>query len=244
MRLPNIYQSQSMDDIVFENRNKNYGAYALRKQNDVHVLRGMLFVSFIVLAFSIYILSRKVAPDLIEDHTIVTLQVIERPDIVLPANKMEAIPTASSAAKATTSKFTEVKAVPDEKGVDKQLTARDALSGKQIGLHIDSSGISIDSNPIVTTGTGSEKKAPVSLTVDSGEPSVVADVMPSFDKLAAWLQKNIKYHRMAIDQGMEGKVYVQFIVNADGSIVDVIIIRGIGFGCDEAALLAVNKMPK
>jgi len=49
---------------------------------------------------------------------------------------------------------------------------------------------------------------------------------------------------MAREAGVKGKVYVQFVVEKDGSITDIKIIRGIGSGCDAEAKRAVKRMPK
>ena len=65
--------------------------------------------------------------------------------------------------------------------------------------------------------------------------------------MEAWneyLRKNLKYPTQARRMGIEGTVYVVFVVNTDGSIQDVEILRGIGGGCDEEALRVVSNAPK
>jgi periplasmic protein TonB len=59
-----------------------------------------------------------------------------------------------------------------------------------------------------------------------------------------YLSKNLKYPTQARRMGIEGTVYVVFVVNTDGSIQDVEILRGIGGGCDEEALRVVKNAPK
>lgn len=72
--------------------------------------------------------------------------------------------------------------------------------------------------------------------------------MPEFpggiSKLLAFLEKNIKYPIMAVETGIEGIVYVEFVVEKDGSITDVRVLRSIGGGCDEEAIRVIKKMPK
>ncbi|MEN8225218.1 MAG: energy transducer TonB, partial [Bacteroidota bacterium] len=63
-------------------------------------------------------------------------------------------------------------------------------------------------------------------------------------KLYAYLGNNIKYPVMAKESGIQGKVYVTFVVETDGSITDVKVLRGIGGGCDEEAIRVVSTMPK
>lgn len=59
-----------------------------------------------------------------------------------------------------------------------------------------------------------------------------------------FLQDNIKYPIMAKESGIQGTVYVTFVVERNGSVTDVKILRGIGGGCDEEALRVVKNMPK
>ncbi|MBI9033266.1 MAG: energy transducer TonB [Bacteroidales bacterium] len=58
-----------------------------------------------------------------------------------------------------------------------------------------------------------------------------------------FLMKNIKYPTMAKESGIQGTVYVSFVVEKNGKITDVRILRGIGGGCDEEAVRVVNMMP-
>jgi len=55
------------------------------------------------------------------------------------------------------------------------------------------------------------------------------------------LQQLIKYPQMAREAGIEGRVYVQFIINKNGEVEDPTVIRGIGGGCDQEALRVVKK---
>lgn len=74
-----------------------------------------------------------------------------------------------------------------------------------------------------------------------------ASEMPSFEggmnKFYAFMGKNIKYPRRAKQIGIEGRVFVQFIVEKDGSLSDIQVVKGIGAGCDEEALRAMNLVP-
>jgi protein TonB len=75
----------------------------------------------------------------------------------------------------------------------------------------------------------------------------VVESMPEFKggmaKLYTYLGNNIKYPVMAKESGIQGKVYVTFVVERDGSITDVRVLRGIGGGCDEEAIRVVAGMP-
>jgi len=78
----------------------------------------------------------------------------------------------------------------------------------------------------------------------------VVEQMPEFPggtkAMYEYLGKNINYPQVAKEAGIQGKVYVSFVVGKDGSITDVKILRGIPGGkmCDNEALRVVKKMPK
>jgi len=59
-----------------------------------------------------------------------------------------------------------------------------------------------------------------------------------------FLQDNIKYPPMAKESGIQGTVYITFVIERDGSVTDVQLLRGIGGGCDEEAMRVVKNMPK
>lgn len=71
--------------------------------------------------------------------------------------------------------------------------------------------------------------------------------MPEFpggeDALQAYLSKNIKYPKQANEQGIHGRVVLNFVVNENGEISDIVRVRGIGYGCDEEAMRVIKSMP-
>lgn len=113
-----------------------------------------------------------------------------------------------------------------------------------------------------------EEKIEVNFDVDVKEEMVIREVViadaPVVEKadeifdvvenapefpggMEAWYQylnKNLKYPTQARRMGIEGTVYVVFVVNTDGTIQDVELLRGIGGGCDEEAIRVVSSAPK
>jgi periplasmic protein TonB len=70
-------------------------------------------------------------------------------------------------------------------------------------------------------------------------------VFPGGDlAMKKFLMDNIRYPVMANQSGIQGTVHVTFVVERDGSVTDVRILRGIGGGCDEEALRVVRNMPR
>ena len=76
----------------------------------------------------------------------------------------------------------------------------------------------------------------------------IAEEMPAFPggeaKLMEYVAKNVKYPQIARETGVQGRVYVNFVVEPDGSVSNVSVLRGIGGGCDEEAIRVVKSMPK
>ena len=94
------------------------------------------------------------------------------------------------------------------------------------------------------------------VVLDQGEPKdeivdVIHDIvesMPSFEGGIAEFYKfvgnNLKYPAQARRMGIEGKVFVHFIIDKDGSLSDIKVVRGIGAGCDEEVVRIVQMSPK
>ena len=84
--------------------------------------------------------------------------------------------------------------------------------------------------------------------VSETEVFTIVEEMPAYpggdDKLYEYLGKNIKYPQIARESGIQGRVFVNFVVEPDGSVSNVKVMRGIGGGCDEEAVRVIKTMPK
>ena len=76
----------------------------------------------------------------------------------------------------------------------------------------------------------------------------IVEEMPSFpggeQKLLEFVAKNTKYPQIARESGIQGRVFIGFVVEPDGSISNVKVLRGIGGGCDEEAVRVIKSLPK
>ena len=79
------------------------------------------------------------------------------------------------------------------------------------------------------------------------KPLIMAEKMPVFPggekELEKFIKKNLRYPKKAKKAGIEGHVFVRFVVEADGTIKNIAVNNGLGYGCDEEAIRLVNKMP-
>lgn len=120
--------------------------------------------------------------------------------------------------------------------------ATDILSSLDIfNTEIDG-GTGIDVMPIVYQ-IKDEKEVENEMQVH-----IIVEEMPEFPggqaALAVYLRNNLQYPPLASDTGISGKVYVQFVVNKDGSITDVQVTRGVDASLDKEAVRVVANMPK
>lgn len=86
---------------------------------------------------------------------------------------------------------------------------------------------------------------------DFGTGDEIYDVVeedPSFprgiDNFRKFLGSNIVYPRIARDLGVQGRVVVQFVVEKDGSVSDIVVVKSLGSGTDEEAIRVLQKSPK
>lgn len=247
-------------DIIFAYRNKTYGAYELRKNYDKRMLfSGLLMCSFVLLFVGWNAFRNEGSIDF--DNTTstprrdtVTIRTVELPKA--KAVPKQQVDVAHQGRTAKTDQFTTTKVVKDN-DVDKpQLkpVSDDALAGpvNNAGL---SGGKAIALDHSVQDGTDDpaanlSKKGnndPVDRPTDN-EPMTFVSEKPIFPggeaALRKYLAANLVYPIQARRDEVSGSVQVSFVVNTDGSIVDVKIIRGVGSGCSEEALRVVKSMPK
>lgn len=238
----------TLDDIVFENRNKAYGAYELRTHYTTNINRALLIgVScFLLMLLTNFLFARQKANEerLIEvDLTAKNiheeeLPIIEKSKEIEPPKPIEQVKTVAFL-------IPEVvvdtdKETPPPRPEDMENAV---ISNKtQDGIETDE----IAANP--PTEVKSVEKAIVELPEEDNTAFITVEVQPSFmggnSEMYKFLGKNLKYPTAAQRANIQGKVFLSFIVEKDGSITDIETLKGIGFGCDEEAMRVVKLMPK
>jgi len=74
-------------------------------------------------------------------------------------------------------------------------------------------------------------------------PEIKPTPQGGYEGFYKYLAKNIKYPRQAIQLNVQGKVFLSFIVEKDGTLTDITLIRGIGAGCNEEAIRVLKECP-
>ncbi|MBL7951093.1 MAG: energy transducer TonB [Flavobacteriales bacterium] len=105
-------------------------------------------------------------------------------------------------------------------------------------------------SPLLFAQEGTITQEPEAITpavVDPDEALAIAEVMPVHpggeEAMFKYLMKELKYPELAVENGIQGVVYVNFVVERDGTITTIRVLRGIGAGCDEEAMRVVRNMP-
>ncbi|MFN8154477.1 MAG: TonB family protein [Bacteroidia bacterium] len=226
-------------EMVFQNRNKNYGAYVIRTGYNKTTAQALI-ASLIGFAFliSLPVIIKLIGGD--ETKTVdkpveVTVDLKEPP----PLDKNEPPPPPPPPPPPTieTVKFTPPVVVDREIEDEEQPPPQEQLSETNVGV-VTQEG---DEN-----ATELPPEEPVA-DPDAGKVFTFVEEQAEFpggeEARIAYLQKNIKYPALARENGIEGTVYLTFVVGPDGAIRDVKMLRGIGFGCDEEAIRVAKNMP-
>jgi protein TonB len=257
-----ILQSDYLD-LVFDNRNKQYGGYELRKHYNRRALKALGVTCFaIVLSIGVPTILGKlnakepvIAEAKHERDVLVTTTNIDFPKPrIKPPKPVEGI--AAPERTAATIKNPVPKIVPNEKVTPdvkppdtKELENK--LSGPVNNPGEEGEVIAMTDKPHkgpYGNGTGPGKEKEGGTTESNNKPIVIAEEMPEFPggakALAAFIRDNLRYPLAAREEEIEGKVIITFVVNAQGAIEGAEVRRGIGGGCDKEALRVVNAMPK
>lgn len=241
-------------DIVFEGKNKSYGAYAMRQSSTKrHVIAFTIMLFFVtsVALLPTVINTVKAATSVPNEgyegeYTITTIVDLETkledpklPDLVLaePPKIMAEI------------KFTPPTIVEDElMDPEKAMTAMTELTKTKIPIgkndylegSFDRDAISLDE--IKAHNVIIESK------IEEDKPIIIAEVMPQFPggekEMYSYINQNLKYPAIAQETGTQGKVTIRFVVGKTGEILNVQILRGFDPACDKEALRVVKSMPR
>ncbi|MBO0938275.1 energy transducer TonB [Fibrella sp. HMF5335] len=238
----------NFDDLIFEHRNQAYGAYDLRKAyratlGRAVVLGSLLFVGALQIP-SLYALVKPERTAFMDEITLtnVTTEAPPEDKVVIPP-KEEIAPTVATVKNLVPEVVADAPDdVPPIATVDE---LKEAISGQT--TQEGTGDMEIIAPPESSAPTAIEQ-AIEKPEVNDDAPFTVVEQQPEFpggiSALAAYLQRNLHYPGAASSAGVSGKVYLNFIVNTDGSLVDVEVIKGIGFGCDDEALRVVKNMPR
>lgn len=238
--------SSKLNEVIFENRNKNYGAYAIRQSYNDSLMKSIVCLSsVIVLVFgSAFAYNKATKEPSIEkliffsDPELDPIEYTTKVDvtpITEPVENTAAAATAPAGAIATV-----INDGAPEPTTPTNLST--PINGVGTETATGVSPIGTETSSITTISVAATP------AVVPTEVVIVADEMPEFDGgtigLMRYVGQNIVYPSVAREIGVEGVVYVSFVVNETGNVENAKVIKGIGYGCDEEVIRVVSKMPR
>ena len=236
----NIRKIFDLDDLTFENRNREYGAYQLRKKYNGAVSAGIIIASVIVsliiiLPFALTPRSEKILTGNIV-YIPVQMESLEPPidRIIVPA----ASPPPGAARVQEIIKYVAPEVVDTIMPSEPKTVSTDEILAQTTGESTDSEGFGMgDDLSLGQDGT------------ETDDPFFLVEVMPSFrggdiNRFREWVQKRTNYPQAAIEAGIKGKVYLTFIIEPDGSVSSVTVVRGVAPIIDDEAVKAIQASPR
>ena len=246
--LPKFGKNATLDDIVFQNKNHEYGAFAIRKGylstvNKAFYLGSTLFV----IAMGMPTIYAKLyykdltPPPILRDLINVNKTPPTTPPVELPPPPpIEKIPDVASSRLLPPEIVTEVDPAEELPPTQEEMVKAPPSDETNVGNPNDIAPV-IDETPVKTI-------EPVEIATVEPEIFIVLEQQASYPgglpELIKFLGKNLKYPSQAQRANVSGKVFLDFIVDRNGEISNVQVVKGIGFGCDEEAIRVVNAMPR
>jgi protein TonB len=241
------YENTRMLDMIFENRNKSYGAYALRSTSNSRTSKALLitFTSILLLGFGKLVSDKMKGNYTMKSGPIVIAEPIpevhfEKPEIKIdPPKPQVEQPQAIAAERNTEMHVTTNEQASDSVPTVEQL--RNVESGISTNLNGNTRG--------ATDGQGAAETFEVAqATPVSNQPLIRSEIMPEFpggdEALLRFLHAKTIYPDYERDIDIEGKALVRFVVNEDGTISNATVIKKDSPGFAKEALRVVAMMPK
>lgn len=227
-------------DMVFEGRNKAYGAYVLRKENPKVTLIA-LFIGATVFAALLALPMIDWGSD--KEEVVEKVVMVDMANLPPPPEEVKPLipppPPPPPAPKIDEVKFVKPKVVEKEKVVEEIKTIEE-LKDKNVGSK-DVKGR--DDGKIVIDAPSGEGDKDVKIVEDNTIYNAV-EVRPEFpggmQKFLDFVGKNYR----APEEDIKGKVFVQFVVEKDGTLTDIKVMRDIGYGTGAEAIRVLKKCPK
>lgn len=246
--------SRDWTEMVFEGRNKEYGAYRLRKNAGKRNLYSLITIFIAALAIwggiSLvkFVESRTKS---VAQTSVAEISALNQPkkkaevkqqkkvQLEQPEKVVERVKSSVKFTAPVIKKDDQVKPEDELKTQEELMNTKTAIGALDVKGNDDANGEVLKLKEAVAQP---EPKPEVEKVFD------VVEQMPSFpggpSALMEWLSNNVKYPVVAQENGVQGRVVVSFVVERDGSITDVKVVRGVDPSLDKEASRVVRAMPR
>ena len=250
--------SKEWRDIVFEGKNQQFGAYEMRKNSDARHNKAMIVVVIVIaIAFILPLLVNTVLPKAEEKPEDLTEQALVNLDNTVdeeqdqPEEEQQRveveIPEALPEEILNTVKVTELAIVEDEKvNAEDEIKTQDELKETTTAFGQSDFDKGTDDRNVVREHKDEivvEEKKPV----EENKVFTTVEQMPQFPggdaELMKYIQKNLKYPPVAMENNIQGRVVVQFVVTRTGKVGEIKVVRGKDPDLDKEAVRVVRSLP-
>jgi protein TonB len=241
--------------LVFENRNQSYGAYVLRKESGNYLLKALLIA--VLMLSSVVIFSsfswekeevkstpQKENPDVlyVTEVEVSPKPKIEQPKVEQsqpPAQEVQDLKSVNVSGNIKPSNNLDAKELPDTKTIETSIISNLDRSGTDAPSSSNASNSDNKGN-----GNGIEEGTEDGNKIEyAGSVEVMPEFIGGMDGWAKFLGKNLRYPAQARDENIQGRVTISFVVEKNGELSNIKVLKGIGFGCDEEAIRVIKKSP-
>lgn len=239
--------NQQWIDVVFKGRNKDYGAYELRKDNPRHTNKALIIgVAVFVFAISFKTILNKIEGFIPKaDEKVKITEVVLPPPPVDQTKKPPPPPPEPPKPKIDQVRFPPPVVKPDNEVQEKEPPTQEELKVADPGQKDQKGDPNADIRIEEPVGNADVKQ------VVEDNPNQIfqaVEQQPAFPGgdggFGKYLGKAIHYPAVARENNVQGRVILTFVVEKDGSLTDIKVLRGIGSGCDEEAIRALKASPK
>ncbi len=250
--------SREWSDIVFEGRNKAYGAYVLRTESKprhlkafIYTIIGLLIIgisAYSYLSVQAYIAEQAAITDQASQELVAFVdQAEEEPEEEVQEKVELPEPEALPEEILNTVKVTELLIAKDEEvSKEDEIKTADELKETETAFGSTDFDQGTDDRNVVR-----EYKNEVIVEEKKPEPEKVftaVEQMPQFPggeaALMKYLSQNINYPQVAMENGIQGRVIVQFVVTKNGTVGEVKVIRSVDRDLDKEAIRLCKSLPK
>lgn len=245
--------SNEWADIVFQGRNKVYGAYQLRRGTSKRNIVSMIFVAAVaavaylgLAAYNSYQEAQKakfeaeMEASLLDAKKEAKVEKKTETPKVEQVQKVEKVKSSIAFTPPVIKKDSEVKPEEEMKTQDELKETKTAIGAFDVKGNDDAGGTVLKAVEEIAA------PEPPKHEEEQGKIFEVVEQQPQFPggSVNGWLADHIKYPVVAAENGISGRVVVQFVVERDGSVSQVRVVRGVDPSLDKEAQRVISSMPK
>ncbi|MBQ1185659.1 MAG: energy transducer TonB [Muribaculaceae bacterium] len=254
--------SKEWRDLVFEGKNQEFGAYQLRKSSDkrhnlamLYVLIGLAVVAAILFSLNMYndyraeieAAEAKERAEKMSAAQLAQMEEVEEVEEVVEEQRFEQPEIEVPQEVLATVQVTQI-AIVDAEEVKNEVMDMEAQQEDNTARGVVNQEGSDDADKFQAVAEQVVVKEPEPEPVKEEEIFVAVEQQPEFPggtaALMKWLASNVRYPQMALENGISGRVIVKFVVEKDGSVSGVTLVRGVDKDLDREAIRVVKSMPK